>query len=55
MANVMNRKEEWILKFIGFTQIDAMIIEPTLQGGPEVAKQKLVETIAVAREKAAAF
>lgn len=46
---------EWILKFVGFAQIDTMIVEPTLQGGPEVAKQKLDEVINLARKKAGTF
>jgi FMN-dependent NADH-azoreductase len=43
-----------ILGFIGFTDIRALIVEPTL-AGPDVAKQKREETIAKAREMAKAF
>jgi FMN-dependent NADH-azoreductase len=46
---------EGILGFIGFTDISTIVIEPTLQGGPEVAEQKLNEAIAEAREKAETF
>ncbi len=46
---------EGILHFIGFTGIDTMVVEPTLQGGPETAEQKLAETISAAREKAKTF
>jgi FMN-dependent NADH-azoreductase len=43
-----------ILGFIGFTDIRALIVEPTL-AGPDVAKQKREETIAKAREMAKTF
>ena len=46
---------ELILRFIGFTEIDAVIVEPTLQGGAEVAAQKLEGAIAEARTKARDF
>ena len=46
---------ECILRFIGFTEIEAIVVEPTLQAGPEVAAQKLGEAIAAAREKAKTF
>ncbi len=46
---------ECILRFIGFTEIDSIVVAPTLQGGPEIAEQKLAEAIAAAREKARAF
>jgi FMN-dependent NADH-azoreductase len=41
-----------IVRFIGFTGVHAIIIEPTLQGGPEVARQKLDQAIAQATELA---
>ena len=44
-----------VLGFMGFTQIDSIVIEPTLMGGREVAQQKLQAAIALAREKAQAF
>ncbi len=46
---------ETILRFIGFTDISTIVVEPTLQGGPEVAEQRLREAIASAREKAKGF
>jgi FMN-dependent NADH-azoreductase len=46
---------ETILRFIGFTDIGTIVIEPTLLGGPEVAEQKLTEAIPAAREKARSF
>ncbi len=46
---------ECILRFIGFTKIDSIVIEPTLQRGSEVAGQKLAEAIAAARAKAKTF
>ncbi len=46
---------ESILRFIGFTEISTIVIEPTLLGGPQLAEQKLNEAIAEAREKAKAF
>ncbi|NQT81812.1 NAD(P)H-dependent oxidoreductase [bacterium] len=46
---------ESILGFIGFTEIGTIIVEPTLQGGPELAEQRLAETIVAAREKARTF
>jgi len=44
-----------MLRFIGFTEIDAIVIEPTLQGGPVVAEHKLAEALHAAREKAKTF
>jgi len=46
---------ESILSFIGFTAIDSIVVEPTLQGGPEVASQKLAQAISIAGEKAKTF
>jgi FMN-dependent NADH-azoreductase len=46
---------EGILGFIGFTDVDSITIEPTLMGGPEVARQKLDEAIVEARERAKNF
>ena len=41
---------ELIFKFIGFEDIRSVVIEPTLQGGPDVAKAKLYEAVAKAKE-----
>ena len=46
---------EMILRFIGFTRIDTILVEPTLMGGPPAAAEKLAAAIAVAREKAKTF
>jgi len=46
---------ESILQFIGFTKIDSIVVEPTLQGGPEVASEKLAEAISLASAKAKNF
>ena len=44
-----------ILGFMGITDIKTAIVEPTLQGGPEVAAQKKEEAIVLARELAQTF
>ena len=41
---------EMALGFIGFTDIYSVIVEPTLQGGPDAAKVKRKEAIAKAKE-----
>ena len=46
---------ELILGFMGITDIRSAVIEPTLMGGPDVAKQKLADATARAREIAASF
>ncbi len=46
---------EVILGFIGFTDIQSVVVEPTLMGGPEVAESKLTEAIAKAKEMAKGF
>jgi FMN-dependent NADH-azoreductase len=44
-----------ILGYIGFTNIGVIVVEPTLQGGEEVAERKLADAMAEAREKAKTF
>lgn len=44
-----------ILQFIGFTDLRWLIIEPTLEQGPEVAKEKRRQAMARARELAREF
>jgi FMN-dependent NADH-azoreductase len=44
-----------ILGFMGLTDIRTLIIEPTLAGGPDVAKEKRGAAIAKAREMAKSF
>lgn len=46
---------EGILGFIGFTDVGSIVVEPTLMGGPEVARKKLDEAIVEARERAKNF
>ncbi len=46
---------EVILKFIGFTDMRAVIVEPTLELGPEVAQAKRQAAMAQAREIAREF
>jgi len=46
---------EGILRFIGFTDIRTIVIEPTLNSGPEVARQKADAAFAEARRAAADF
>ncbi|MFH1780397.1 MAG: NAD(P)H-dependent oxidoreductase [Candidatus Nealsonbacteria bacterium] len=46
---------ETIFKFMGFENIKSIVIEPTLQGGPEVAQQKVQEAIACAKKIASDF
>lgn len=43
------------LGFIGFTDMRILLVEPTLMGGPDVAKEKREAAIAKAREMAKAF
>ena len=44
-----------VLGFIGFTDILTVVVEPTLQGGPDLAKERRAAAIAQAREMAKAF
>lgn len=46
---------ETILRFIGFTQIDSVLVEPTLGGGPDAAAVALKAGSDLAREKARTF
>ena len=46
---------EQILGFIGFTDVQSIVIEPTLMGGPEVAQEKVDDGKARAVELAKAF
>jgi len=46
---------ELIFGFIGFTDIRTIVIEPTLQGGPDVAQQKVDEAIKNAVHLASSF
>jgi FMN-dependent NADH-azoreductase len=46
---------ESILRFMGFTDIRSLMVEPTLAGGPEVAEQKRTAAIEKARQLAGEF
>ena len=46
---------ETVLRFIGFTNIDTILVEPTLAGGPERGEEVLKKAIGLAREKARQF
>lgn len=46
---------EFIFGFIGITDIRRVIVEPTLEGGPETAQAKRLAAIAQAREMARNF
>ncbi len=46
---------ELILGFIGFTDIKSVIVEPTLQSGPDTAQEKLTEAIKQAKKIAVDF
>ncbi len=46
---------ELILGFIGFTDIRTIVIEPTLQGGPDVARQKVDTAVKTAVQLVAEF
>jgi FMN-dependent NADH-azoreductase len=53
--DLQKRYLELIFRFIGFTNIRSVAVEPTLEAGPEVAKAKRQEAIAQAREMARGF
>jgi len=46
---------ELIFGFIGFADIRAIVVEPTLQGGPDVARQKVEAAIKKAVQLASSF
>jgi FMN-dependent NADH-azoreductase len=53
--DLQKRYFELILGFIGFTDIRRVIVEPTLAGGPDVARQKREAAIEEARQMAQDF
>ena len=53
--DLQKRYVELVLGFMGLTEIHSVIVEPTLQGGPDVAQQKVQEAISRACNIAAAF
>ncbi len=44
---------EAILKFMGFTDVRCIVVEPTAAGGPEMARRKLNDALAEAEDLAA--
>ena len=46
---------ELIFGFVGFKDIRSVVVEPTLQGGPDVAKTRVREAINRAKEMAVSF
>ena len=46
---------ELIFGFIGFADIQTIVVEPTLQGGPDVTEQKVNSAIESARSVAESF
>ena len=46
---------ELVLGFMGLTDIQGVVVEPTLMGGPEVSEQKRSEAIRQARDIARTF
>ncbi|HEC03421.1 MAG TPA: FMN-dependent NADH-azoreductase [Phycisphaerales bacterium] len=44
-----------VLGFMGFTDVRSVIVEPTLQGGPDVARTRVREAVDRAKELAVAF
>ena len=48
--DLQKKYTELIFGFIGFTDIRSIIVEPTLQGGPDVAKTKRREAVNRAKE-----
>ena len=43
------------LGFMGFTDVHSIVVQPTLMGGPDVAKQKVADAVAQAKELAIRF
>ena len=54
-VDFQKRYLELVLGFIGITDIRSVMVEPTLMGGPEVARQKTDAAIAQAQEMAEKF
>ena len=46
---------EAILRFMGFTAIETILVEPTLAGGPKAAEETLKKAIAAAEKMAEKF
>jgi FMN-dependent NADH-azoreductase len=55
MFDLQKKYIELIFGFIGFENVRSVVIEPTLQGGPEVASARQREAIDKAKEIALTF
>jgi FMN-dependent NADH-azoreductase len=53
--DLQSRYVELIFGFIGFTDIKTIVVEPTLQGGPDITQQKVNEAIKKAEQLASSF
>ncbi len=53
--DLQSKYVELIFGFIGFTDIKSIVVEPTLQGGPDTAQQKLDAAIKKAEQIASSF
>jgi len=53
--DLQSKYVEMILGFIGFTDIKTIVVEPTLQGGPDIAQQKVDAAIGKAEQLALSF
>lgn len=53
--DLQTRYIELIFGFMGFENIYSVVVEPTLQGGPDVAAAKRQEAIDRAKEMAVTF
>jgi len=58
MAKLLDMQKpnlELILGFIGITDVEAIVVEPTLMAGPDVSEEKAARAIQRARELAREF
>ena len=53
--DLQKKYTELILAFMGFTNINSILVEPTLQGGPDTSKEILEQAIENARKLADSF
>jgi len=53
--DLQSKYVELILSFIGFTDIRSIVVEPTLQGGPYTARQKVDTVVKKAEQLASSF
>ncbi|MHC4337206.1 MAG: NAD(P)H-dependent oxidoreductase, partial [Planctomycetota bacterium] len=53
--DLQKRYVELILRFIGFSDIRSVVVEPTVVRGADVAKQKRAQAVEKARQMAGEF